>query len=126
MDEIETEITQIIKELNPPPLSIKGIGEISAAVIISEFDDFSRFDNPNQMLSFAGLERGYFKSGTSEHKGRMVKCGFPHTISILIFFFSNCDWLGKYVLSLKAIISEPAGLMLATLYRRTIFFIGYF
>lgn len=73
--ELETEISEIIKELNPPTLSIKGIGPFSAAVIISEFGDFSRFENPNKMLSFAGLEPGYFQSGTAEYNGRMVKHG---------------------------------------------------
>jgi len=75
IDELESEITNIIEMLNPPTLSIKGVGAISAAVIVSEFGDFSRFENPNKMLSFAGLEPGYFQSGTSEHNGRMVKRG---------------------------------------------------
>lgn len=86
IDELEAEITQIIEKLNPPTLSIKGIGPISAAVIISEFGDISRFDNPNKMLSFAGLEPGYFQSGTSEYKGHMVKRGSPHLRSTLL----NC------------------------------------
>jgi transposase len=73
--ELETEITNIINMMNPPTLSIKGVGAISAAVIVSEFGDFNRFENPNKMLSFAGLEPGYFQSGTSEHNGRMVKRG---------------------------------------------------
>ena len=30
------------------------------------------------MLSFAGLEPGYFQSGTSEHNGHMVKHGSSH------------------------------------------------
>ena len=86
IDEVEAEITQIVKELNPPTLSVRGISEISAASIISEFGDFSRFDNPSQMLSFAGLEPGYFQSGTSEHNGRMVKRGSPYLRSTLL----NC------------------------------------
>lgn len=73
--ELDKEITEIIETINPPTLSIKGIGAISAAVIVSEFGDFSRFENPNKMLSFAGLEPGYFQSGTAEHHGRMVKRG---------------------------------------------------
>jgi transposase len=75
IDQLETEITDIIELLNPPTLSIKGVGAISAAVIVAEFGDFSRFENPNKMLSFAGLEPGYFQSGTMEHNGRMVKRG---------------------------------------------------
>jgi len=75
--EFETEITEIIETLNPPTLSIKGVGAVSAAIIVSEFGDFSRFPNPGKMLSFAGLEPGYFQSGTSEHNGHMVKRGSP-------------------------------------------------
>lgn len=77
IDELETEILQIIEEMNPPTLSIKGVGPMSAAVIIAEFGDVSRFSSADKMLSFAGLEPGYFQSGMSEYKGRMVKRGSP-------------------------------------------------
>jgi len=86
IDEVEAEIIQIINELNPPTLSVKGISEISTAVIVSEFGDISRFENPNKMLSFAGLEPGYFQSGTQEHNGHMVKRGSPQLRSTLL----NC------------------------------------
>lgn len=36
------------------------------------------FDSPAKLLSFAGLEPGYFQSGQSEHTGRMVKHGSSH------------------------------------------------
>jgi len=75
IDELETEILQIIEKTDPPTLSIKGIGSMSAAMIVAEFGDFSRFPNPDKMLSFAGLEPGYFQSGTAEHHGHMVKRG---------------------------------------------------
>lgn len=78
IDQVETEISEIIKAMNPPTLSIKGVGEFSAAVIVSEYGDFSRFKNANKMLSFAGLEPGHFQSGTTEYNGRMVKHGSSH------------------------------------------------
>lgn len=87
ISEVEVQITNIIEELNPPTLSIKGVGAISAAVIVSEFGDFSRFDTPNKMLSFAGLDPGYFQSGTSEHKGHMVKRGSSPLRCVLM----NCS-----------------------------------
>lgn len=86
ISEVEAEISKIIRTINPPTLSIRGIGENSAAVIIAEYGDFNRFSNPNQMLSFAGLEPGHFQSGTLEHSGRMVKCGSSHLRYVLI----NC------------------------------------
>ena len=86
INELETEITQIITGINPPTLSIRGVGPISAAIIVSEFGDFSRFSSPDKMLSFAGLEPGYFQSGNSEHAGKMVKRGS----SILRYTIINC------------------------------------
>lgn len=72
---METKITEIIEALNPPTLSIKGIGPMSAAVIVSELGDISRFPTPDKILSFAGMEPAFFQSGTTEHGGRMVKHG---------------------------------------------------
>ena len=71
---LDKQISTIIKDLNPPTLSIPGIGVISCASIISEFGDISKFDNAGQMLSFAGLEPGIIESGMSS-KGKMVKRG---------------------------------------------------
>jgi len=67
-------------------LSIPGIGALSAAVILSEYGDFSKFDNPGKLLSFAGLEPGYFQSGQSESTGHMVKHGSPQ----LRYALLNC------------------------------------
>ena len=72
---LDKQISTIIKDLNPPTLSIPGIGVISCASIISEFGDISKFDNAGQMLSFAGLEPGIIESGTMSSKGKMVKRG---------------------------------------------------
>lgn len=83
---IESEITKIVTEMNPPTLSIKGVGPISAAIIVSEFGNINRFSSPNKMLSFAGLEPGYFQSGSSEFTGRMVKRGS----SLLRYTLMNC------------------------------------
>ena len=75
IDLIDKQLSTIIKDLNPPTLSIPGIGVISCASIISEFGDISKFNNPGQMLSFAGLEPGVIQSGTIDIKGKMVKRG---------------------------------------------------
>ena len=78
IDEIETQIAECIRGLNPPVLTIPGIGELTAAVILSEYGDISRFEGPAQMLSFAGLEPGYYQSGQAEYGGHMVKHGSSH------------------------------------------------
>jgi len=72
---IEEQIISLIQEIQPKSLTIPGIGALSAAVIYAEYGDLSKFNSPSQMLSFAGLEPGYYQSGTSEHGGHMVKRG---------------------------------------------------
>ena len=78
IDPINKQISTIIKELNPKMLSIPGIGELSAAAILSEYGDMNNFSSPNKMLAFAGLEPSVIQSGTLEYKGKMVKHGSGH------------------------------------------------
>ena len=85
-DETELSIKECISDMNPPMLTVPGIGIDSAAVILAEFGDFSKFNNASQMLSFDGMEPGYFQSGTSETTGKMVK----HGSSYLRYSLMNC------------------------------------
>ena len=85
-EEIELQIHDCVLALAPPILTIPGIGAASAAVILSEFGDLSKFNNPSKLLSFAGMEPGYFQSGTSESTGKMVKHGSSH----LRYAMMNC------------------------------------
>ena len=76
INSLEKEINLLIEEVHPHYLSVPGIGPISAAIIYSEYGDISNFDNPGQMLAFAGIEPGINESGTESHGGRMVKARF--------------------------------------------------
>lgn len=75
---IDKQISTIIKELNPRMLTIPGIGEISAATILSEYGNICNFSSPNKMLAFAGLEPSIIESGTLHNNGKMVKHGSGH------------------------------------------------
>lgn len=86
VDELDAQIKECVRGIDPPCLSIPGVGELSAAMILSEFGDFSKFQNPSKMLAFAGLEPGYFQSGQSEYTGHMVK----HGSSRLRYALMNC------------------------------------
>ena len=72
---VENEITTIMSKINSHIPTILGIGMVSAATIIAEIEDISRFDNPNKLLAFAGLDPRIYQSGTQEFKGRMNKKG---------------------------------------------------
>ncbi len=85
INKLEDKIEIIIKELNPPTLSIKGIGNILCAGIISEFGDVTRFKSADAMVAFAGIEPSISESGTESHTGHMVKHGSGH----LRYFLMN-------------------------------------
>jgi len=72
---IELKIKSIISVLNPPTLSIPGIGVMSAAVILAEYNNINKFETAAQMLAFAGIEPSVTQSGTSSKSGHMVKHG---------------------------------------------------
>lgn len=97
--ETETLIEECVLEINPPMLTIPGIGALSAAVILAEFGDFSKYETSAQLLSFAGMEPGYFQSGTAESNGKMVK----HGSSYLRYALMNC---ARTVVNYEPIFAE--------------------
>ena len=63
IDEIETAINSIMNELDSPITTIPGIRNRMGAMILAEIGDFSRFDNPDQILAYAGLSPSIYQSG---------------------------------------------------------------
>lgn len=72
---VENEITTHMSKIRSKIPTIKGVGEVSAATIIAELEDISRFNSPDAILAFAGLDPRLYQSGTQEFKGRMNKKG---------------------------------------------------
>lgn len=81
---IEGEIKAIMSGMEEHVSSIPGISAISAAAILGEYGDISRFSNPGKMLAFAGLESSHSQSGQSDSHGKMVKRGSPHLRYVLM------------------------------------------
>ena len=76
IDEIEAAINAIMDTLNPPITTIPGLKNRMGAMILAEIGDFSRFNNPDQILAYAGLSPSTYQSGqrTSSY-ARMEKRG---------------------------------------------------
>lgn len=62
--DIESQISEFIKKSENVITSIPGIADVTAAIIISEIGDINRFNNPGQVLAFAGLDPSVKQSGT--------------------------------------------------------------
>lgn len=61
--EIESEIANILDDLNPPILTIPGISYRMGAMILAELGDISRFNSPDQILAYAGMSPSTYQSG---------------------------------------------------------------
>ncbi len=84
IEDTEQEIFTLMKQYPTYLQTIKGIGLLSAAIIIAEFGDISRFDRSAQMVSYTGLDSSINQSGTSESVGKLVKRGSKHLRTTLI------------------------------------------
>ena len=74
--DIEKQVSDFIKKSDNVITSILGIGDMTAAIIISEIGDINRFNNPGQVLAFAGLDPSVKQSGTfNASSTRMSKRG---------------------------------------------------
>ena len=62
--EIEAEIKNIMESISSPILSIPGIGYDLGATIIAEVGDFSRFENADKILAYAGCSPTTYQSGS--------------------------------------------------------------
>lgn len=74
--EIEKEIKKYVDEFDSPIMSIPGIGYDMGALIIGEIGDFSRFENADKLLAYAGMSPSTYQSGQLQNSHpRMEKHG---------------------------------------------------
>jgi len=77
--DVEAEISELVEKINTPIISIPGIGNVTAAVILGEIGDINRFDNPSKLVAYAGLDATVSQSGEYEcSNNRMSKRGSPY------------------------------------------------
>ena len=76
LEQIESEMTNIVKSLDSVIMTIPGIGYVNGGMILGEIGDITRFTNPSKLLAFAGLDPSVYQSGNFEAKHtRMSKRG---------------------------------------------------
>ncbi|MDE7176867.1 MAG: IS110 family transposase [Lachnospiraceae bacterium] len=66
IEEVETVIKKIMDDSASPIMTIPGISYRMGAMILAEVGDFSRFENADQILAFAGLSPSTYQSGQLE------------------------------------------------------------
>lgn len=107
LSELEEQIAKLLHETNQYVTTITGIGDILGAIIVSEIGDINRFERPNQLVAFAGLDVTVKQSGEfSGTKNRISKRGSPYlrrAIWLAAQRAAFCDpVLSEYYQSLRA------------------------
>jgi transposase len=76
LNRLMKQIEKMMKGIKHPLLSIPGIGQISAALLIAEIGDITRFDNEAKLAKYAGLTWRKKESGNfSAEETYMTKTG---------------------------------------------------
>ena len=107
LSELEEQIADLLHQTNQYITTITGIGDVLGAIIVGEIGDINRFERPNQLVAFAGLDVTVKQSGEfSGSKNRISKRGSPY-LRRAIWLAANraafCDpILSEYYQSLRA------------------------
>lgn len=80
MNRIEAQIHEEALQSEHAPViqalqTLRGIAEVTAVTLVAEIGQFSRFSNPRQLMSYAGLVPKEYSSGSSRWQGSITKTG---------------------------------------------------
>lgn len=105
-------------------LSLKGIGSVTAAGLIGEVGDFTKFGTISEVLKLAGLDLYEVSSGKHRGKLRISKRGRPHMRKLLYLAALSTvrkggvmhDWyqsaLGRGMIKTKALVAVSRKLLM--------------
>lgn len=90
--QVEKELETLIRERNTYLETITGVSEISAAALLGEIGDITRFERANQLVAFAGLDVSVNQSGEfNGTRNRLSKRGLSLlTKNIMEYCLSRC------------------------------------
>jgi len=89
VDRLTEQIRQIseqsrLKELIQALQALRGVSFIVAATLCAELGEFSRFENPAQLMAYLGLIPSEYSSGEKKKQGAITKTGNSHVRKALI------------------------------------------
>ena len=107
ISELEEQISSLLKQTGSYITTIPGIGDTLGAIILGEIGDIHRFDAPNKLVAFAGLDVRVTQSGEfTGTRQKISKRGSPYLRRAIWMAASRaafCDpILSEYYQSLKA------------------------
>lgn len=77
--DVEEQISTLLDKINSPITTIPGIGNVTAATILGEIGDISRFSSPSKLVAYAGIDASVSQSGEyHSSNNKMSKRGSPY------------------------------------------------
>ncbi|HHY31751.1 MAG TPA: IS110 family transposase [Firmicutes bacterium] len=71
---------RVIKALQ----ALRGVDLITAATLVAELGDITRFENAKQLMSYAGVMPSEYSSGAKERRGSITKSGNAHVRRVIV------------------------------------------
>lgn len=89
INRLDLEIADLYKKTKLAPFidglqSLRGVGLITAATVVAEAGDLTRFTSAGQVMSYAGVVPSEYSSGGKGRRGAITKTGNAHVRRILI------------------------------------------
>jgi len=91
MNKLDNEMIDLARELNcfQNIISIPGIGELTAAMIIGELGDISNFHSHKQLNAFVGIDIKRYQSGLTHYRDTINKRGNKKARRLLFLVICN-------------------------------------
>lgn len=126
LDEAIARMPQSMQAVVAALQALRGVAKTTAATLVAEVGNFSRFDNPRELMSYAGVVPSEHSSGANVRRGAITKAGNAHVRRVLV----ESAWCNRsrpnlgYVLKkrqqgLSAEVKEIAWKAQHRLYRRS-------
>jgi transposase len=64
--------------------ALRGVGKMTAATLVAEVGQFSRFEKPRQLMGYSGMVSSEHSSGERTRRGAITKAGNAHLRRIVI------------------------------------------
>jgi transposase len=80
--------------------ALRGVAQLTAATVVTELGQLSRFESPNQLMAYCGLVPSEHSSGSKIRKGAITKTGNAHVRRVIVessWCYQHRPWLGGYL-----------------------------
>jgi len=78
-DQIDAALTTLMSQIPQHITSIPGIGPATGSAIVAEIGDISRFDSPEKLIAYAGIDPSVYRAGQfTASEAHMSKRGSPY------------------------------------------------